>query len=134
MKSTIVTGRNHLFNYISQSNYYVIEVFNSSFFKKTLKQRTIVGLLKLWKKIVIISLGEKTCIKYYLEYVHMRGEMNSNRYEISIRLKISLPCSVNSLLVFTWIETKWYSRRYGFHIGHFDRNEISNWHGIFMWT
>ena len=24
-----------------------------------------------------------------LEYVHMRGEMNSNRYEISFRLKIS---------------------------------------------
>ena len=28
----------------------------------------------------------------------MRGEMNSNRYEISFRLKISLRCSVSSLL------------------------------------
>ena len=55
----------------------------------------------------------------------MRGEMNSNRYEISFRLKISLRCSVSSLLVFTWIEAKWNSKRYGFHIGHFDRNEIS---------
>ena len=36
-----------------------------------------------------------------LEYVHIRGEMNSNRYEISFRLKISLRCSVSSLLVFT---------------------------------
>ena len=60
-----------------------------------------------------------------LEYVHMRGEMNSNRHEISFRLKISLRCSVSSLLVFTWIEAKWTAKRYGFHIGHFDRNEIS---------
>ena len=37
----------------------------------------------------------------------MRGEMNSNRYEISFRLKISLRCSVSSLLVFRWIEAKW---------------------------
>ena len=59
------------------------------------------------------------------EYVHIRNEMNSNRYEISFRLKISLRCSVSSLLVFTWIEAKWNSKRYGFHIGHFDRNEIS---------
>ena len=44
---------------------------------------------------------------FVLEYVHMRGEMNSNRYEISFRLKISLRCSVSSLLVFRWIEAKW---------------------------
>ena len=69
-----------------------------------------------------------------LEYVHMRGEMNSNRHEISFRLKISLRCSVSSLLVFTWIEVKWTSKRYGFYIGHFDRNDISNRHEIFMWT
>ena len=41
-----------------------------------------------------------------LEYVHMRDKMNSNRYEISFRLNISLQCSVNSLLVFMWIEAK----------------------------
>ena len=29
---------------------------------------------------------------WVLEYVHMRGEMNSNRYETSFRLKISLRC------------------------------------------
>ena len=46
----------------------------------------------------------------------MRGEMNSNRYEISFRLKISLRCLVSSLLVFPWIEAKWNSKRYGFHI------------------
>ena len=55
----------------------------------------------------------------------MRGERNSNRYEIWFRLKISLRCSVSFLLVFTWIEAKWNSKRYGFHIGHFDRNKIS---------
>ena len=69
-----------------------------------------------------------------LEYVHMRGEMNSNWYEISYRLKISLMCSATSLLVFTWIEARWNSKRYSFHIGQFDRNEMSNWHEIFMWT
>ena len=51
--------------------------------------------------------------------------MNSSQYETSFRLKISLRCSVNSLLVFPWIEAKWNSKRYGFHIGHFDINEIS---------
>ena len=60
--------------------------------------------------------------------VHMRGKMNSNQYEISFRLKISLQCSVSFLLVFTWIEAKYNSKRYGFHVGHFDRNEISNRH------
>ena len=49
----------------------------------------------------------------------MRSEMNSNRYEISFRLKISLQCSVSSLPVLTWIEAKWNSKRYGFSIGHF---------------
>ena len=71
---------------------------------------------------------------FWQEYVHMRGEMISERYEISFRFKTSLRCSVSSLLVFTWIEAKWNSKRYGFHIVHFDRNEISNRHEIFMWT
>ena len=69
-----------------------------------------------------------------LEYVHMRSEMNSNWYEISFWLKISIRCSVSSLFVFTWIEVKWNSKQYGFHIVHFDQNEISNRHEIFMWT
>ena len=37
----------------------------------------------------------------------MRGEMNSNRLEISFRWKILLQCSVCSLLVSTWNEGKW---------------------------
>ena len=62
----------------------------------------------------------------------MRGEINSNLYEVSFWLKISL-CSVSYLLVFTWIEAKWNSNRYGLNIGHFDRNEIPNRHEIFVW-
>ena len=31
IKSTILTGRNYLFNYIAQSNYCIIEIFNRSF-------------------------------------------------------------------------------------------------------
>ena len=65
-------------------------------------------LWKKWRKITV-------CLE---EYVHVRGKMNSNRYKISFRLKISLRCSVNSLFVFTWIEAKWNSKRYGSHIGH----------------
>ena len=64
-------------------------------------------------------------IHTFLEYVHMRGEINSNPREISFQLKISLLCSVSSLLVFIWIEVKWNSKWYGFHIGHFDQNENS---------
>ena len=64
----------------------------------------------------------------------MRGEMNPNRYEISFQLIISLWRSVSSLLAFVWIEEKWNSNRFGFHIGLFDRKEISNQHEIFMWT
>ena len=37
---------------------------------------------------------------------------------------VSLWCSVSSLLVFTWIEVKWNSKRYEFHIGHFEQNEF----------
>ena len=43
--------------------------------------------------------------------------MNSNRYETSFRLKISLRCSVSFLLVFTWTEAKWKSKWYGFQNG-----------------
>ena len=43
---------------------------------------------------------------------------------ISVENLISL-FSRCSVLVFTWIEVKWNSKRYGFHIGHFDRNDIS---------
>ena len=36
--------------------------------------------------------------------------------------------------VSTWIEAKWNWNQYGFHIGHFNLNEISNRHEILMWT
>ena len=68
------------------------------------------------------------------EYIYIRGEMDSNRYEISFRLKISLRWSVSSLLVLTLIEVKWNSKQYGFNICYFDRNEISNRQEIFVWT
>ena len=38
---------------------------------------------------------------YIQEYVQMRGKMNSTGYEILFWLKISLQCSLSSLLVFT---------------------------------
>ena len=41
IKSTILIGRNYLFNYIVQSNYYIFEIFNRCLFKKTLKKRRL---------------------------------------------------------------------------------------------
>ena len=64
----------------------------------------------------------------------MRGEMNSNWYEISFWLKISLRYFASSLLVFIWIEVKWNSKWYRYYIGHLDQNEISNRHEILIWT
>ena len=37
----------------------------------------------------------------HLEHIHMRPEVNSNRFEISLRDKISLRCEVTSLSAFT---------------------------------
>ena len=39
IKSTILIGRNYLFNYIAQSNYCSTEIFNCSFLRITLKQK-----------------------------------------------------------------------------------------------
>ena len=47
IKSTILTGRNYLFNYIAQSNYCIIELFNGPFKRTTLKQETVASLIKL---------------------------------------------------------------------------------------
>ena len=63
----------------------------------------------------------------------MRGEMNWNRYEISFRLKI-FNLVFSQLFTCVHMNAVWNSNRYGFHIGHFDRNEILNRHEIFMWT
>ena len=38
-----------------------------------------------------------------LEHVYMRTGVNSNRFEISLRDKISLRCEVTSLSAFTWL-------------------------------
>ena len=45
--------------------------------------------------------AEKNSNIIALEYVHIRGETKSNCHAISFQLKISLPCSVSSLHVFT---------------------------------
>ena len=37
------------------------------------------------------------------EHIYMRPEVNSNRFEISLRDKISRRCEVTSLLAFTWL-------------------------------
>ena len=39
MKSAILIGQNYLSNYILQSNYYVIKIFNHSFCKKNIETK-----------------------------------------------------------------------------------------------
>ena len=39
IKSTILIGRNLLFNYIAQSNYCIIEIFNCSFLKNNIEAK-----------------------------------------------------------------------------------------------
>ena len=39
VKPTILIGRNYLVNYIAQSNYFIIEIFDGSFLRITLKQK-----------------------------------------------------------------------------------------------
>ena len=49
IKSTILTGQDYLLNYIAQSNDCIIEIFNHSFKRTALKQRTVASLIKLLK-------------------------------------------------------------------------------------
>ena len=44
---------------------------------------------------------KNTDISLFLEHVYMRPEVNSNRFEISLRDKTSLRYKVTSLLAFT---------------------------------
>ena len=39
IKSTLLTGRNYLFNSIAQSNYCIIESFNRSFLKNNIETK-----------------------------------------------------------------------------------------------
>ena len=50
MKFIIVIARNHLFDFISQSNYYVTEIFNRSFFKKNIETKDGFRFIKSIKE------------------------------------------------------------------------------------
>ena len=56
----------------------------------------------------------------------MRPEVNSNRFEISLRGKVSIWCKVTSLSAFRWFQVKWNSLRCRFHFGQWNQSEISN--------
>ena len=47
VKYIILICRNYFFNYISQSNYCVIEIFKHSFLKNNIKKKTAASLIKL---------------------------------------------------------------------------------------
>ena len=71
-----------------------------------------------WRKL---HWNKSVTTKVCLEDVYMSPEVNLNRFEISLRGKISVRCQVTSLLAFTWVQAKWNSLRCKF-----DRSEISN--------
>ena len=66
MKSAILIGRNHLFNYliIVQSNYYIIEIFNCFFLKKSIETKDDCMIVKIIKEnCENFSRLANTCIK-----------------------------------------------------------------------
>ena len=50
VKSTILIGRNYLFNYIAQSNYCTIEIFNGSFLKNNIEKKDSCKFDKIIKE------------------------------------------------------------------------------------
>ena len=47
VKSTILIGRNYLFNYIAQSDCCTIEIFNRSFLKNNIEKKAVARFIKL---------------------------------------------------------------------------------------
>ena len=65
IKSTILIGRNYLFNYIAQNNYCIIEIFNHSFLKNNIETKDECKFNKLSEKICEnFNRFVNTCIKY----------------------------------------------------------------------
>ena len=66
-----------------------------------------LATVPLWSGLLLGDLSRHGESKDYenfaqhLEHIHMRPEVNSNRFEISLRDKISLRCEVTSLSAFT---------------------------------
>ena len=90
-----------------------------------------LATVPLWSGLLLGDLSEHGESKDYenfaqhLEHIHMRPEVNSNRFEISLRDKISLRCEVTSLSAFTWLRAEWNSLRCKFHFGQVDQSEIT---------
>ena len=60
IKSTILIGRNYLFNYIVQNNYCIIEIFSRSFLKNNIETKDGCK----FDKIIRENRLANTCIKY----------------------------------------------------------------------
>ena len=66
MKSTILTDRNYLFNYVAQSNYCIIEIFNRSFLKNNIEAKDGCKFDKIVREITCENFNRlvNTCIKH----------------------------------------------------------------------
>ena len=64
--STILIDRKYLFNYIDQSNYCIIEVFNHAFLKNNIETRDGCKFDKIVREISCENFNRlvNTCIKY----------------------------------------------------------------------
>ena len=52
VKSTILIDRNYLFNYITQSNFCIIEIFNRSFLKNNIETQDGCKFDKIVREII----------------------------------------------------------------------------------
>ena len=71
--------------------------------------KTCLYGLKISGKIEIEHDLQSEAFFFTPEQIYMTSEVNSNRFEVSLRGKTSLRCKVTSLSAFTWPQAKWNS-------------------------
>ena len=76
------------------------------------------------RSVFLLLSALKSWYEYFQYHQYHRVRSHERRNKLKL---VSEFISVSSLLVFTWIEAKWNSKQYGFHIGHFYKNETLFW-------
>ena len=82
----------------------------------------MIDVSEIFAMVSLISCQQKSHCCYRAR-LH---EVNTNRFEISLRDQISLRCEVTSLSRFTWLRAEWNSFRCKFHFGQIDWIPVSN--------
>ena len=82
----------------------------------------MIDVCEIFAMVSLISCQQKIHCCYRAR-LH---EVNTNRFEISLRDQISLRCEVTSLSRFTWLRAEWNSFRCKFQFGQIDWIPVSN--------